>query len=342
MGQTRWKSLDTLKGLACIAVLLIHFNFDGDLGLSVKTFCRFGVPIFLMISGFFFLSNGVMDDAKVVRKIRHIFGILIGSGAFYFVFCIIENNLNRSNWDVKSYIIEEMSAGAIVKLIVTNDPFVYSHLWYLLALIYCYVFSLLLFANNKRLSWIVWLAPVLLVLYSCMQEFGQVLGLRSFIPLPGSDASICLFNLFIFRAFPLFLFGVLARKYQDKLARIPLSIPVAVCICIAGGFLAIWERSQFRESQFYLGTYIMVAAMFIMALKKPESESRILGYIGRELSLYVYILHIAVGKMVTIVAREIGVRDTLYYSYGRAFFTLIGTLLVSHIFVTIKKRVALK
>ena len=65
--KLRWNSLDCLKGIACIAVVLIHYNFPGDFGLAVKSFCRFAVPVFLIISGFFFLSDGKMDDAKTVK-----------------------------------------------------------------------------------------------------------------------------------------------------------------------------------------------------------------------------------------------------------------------------------
>ena len=49
-GKIRWNSIDCIKGLACIAIVLIHYNFPGDLGLAVKAFCRFGVPIFFITS----------------------------------------------------------------------------------------------------------------------------------------------------------------------------------------------------------------------------------------------------------------------------------------------------
>ena len=337
MNRIRWKSFDVLKGLCCIAVVLIHYNFSGDTGLYVKTFCRFAVPTFLIISGFFFLSDGKMDDGKVVGKIRHIAGLLFGSALFYAVFTLITYNINSSSWNWLSFLKERATAGSLVKLFVTNDPLVYSHLWYMLALIYCYIFALFLFNKNKSFSLMYVLAPILLVLYSCMQEFGAVLGLKTTLGIPESEKVLTIYNLFIFRALPFFLFGMIIKKHYRSIAKIPMNWFAAAVIFIAGGCLAIYERTLFRESQFYVGTYIMVFAMVVMAVRKPEKEIRFLGYIGRELSLYVYILHIAVGRATDILAREIGLRDTVFYTCGRAFLVLIFSLLAAQVVVSFKR-----
>ena len=128
--KKRWNSFDCLKGLACIAVVLIHFNFEGNFGIAVKTFCRFGVPVFLVTSGFFFLSNGKMDDGKVARKMRHILKLALAAGIFYAMFTITINSVTNGNWEMKRYASERLTADRITKFFVTNDPFVYSHLWF--------------------------------------------------------------------------------------------------------------------------------------------------------------------------------------------------------------------
>ncbi len=340
MNKIRWKSFDVLKGISCIAVVLIHYNFSGDLGLYVKTFCRFAVPTFLIISGFFFLSDGKMNDGKVVAKIRHIANLLFGSGVFYAVFTVFFMNVNTSDWNMINYLAEKATAGKIVKFFFTNDPLVYSHLWYMMAVIYCYIFAIMFFNKEKRIKLIYVFAPVLLVLYSCMQEFGAAIGIRSTIPIAQAEEVLSIYNMFIFRALPFFLFGMIIRKHYEKLARIPVNTVGAVIIFIAGGCLAIYERTLFRESQFYVGTYIMVFALVLIAVRKPESEIKILGYIGRELSLYVYIFHIAVGKTFDVVARELAFRDTSFYTWGRAACVLLLSLAVSQGVVLFKRRMA--
>ena len=172
-----------------------------------------------------------------------------------------------------------------------------------------------------------------------MQEFGAVLGIRTSVPLPGTEVDIYLFNLFLLRALPFFLFGIIIRRYQEKLARIPLNIPAGIVIICTGGFIAILERLAFREAQFYIGTYIMTVSMIILAIKKPEAEIKILGYIGRELSMYMYIFHIAIGKTIDILARETDLRGTPFYTWARAFIILFFSLLFSQCVVSVKKKI---
>ena len=328
MGK-RVKSFDCLKGLACIAVVFIHFNFEGDLGLAVKAFCRFGVPVFFCISGFFLLSDGTVNDGKIVDKIRHVFGIAVGAGIFYFAFTVLINSLQSSRWDMKKFAVSRLTADRITKFFITNDPFLYSHLWFLRGLIYCYAFVLLFFAKNRRLTWIKWMAPLLLIAYTCLQEFGGLLGIRRSVWIPGTENRVYFYNLFLFRALPAVLFGVLMNQYRDRIERLPVKKAVLAALAVLGGFLAVWERFAIGESQFFLGSYVTVAALFTLALKMPDWQPTGLGYMGRELSMYIYILHIAVGRVMDMAARILGVRETAGYLYGKPFMVLAASILLA-------------
>lgn len=335
--KIRWNSLDCIKGLACIAVVFIHFNFEGNFGIAVKSFCRFGVPVFFFTSGFFFLRNGEMRDENVANKIRHIFKITMGSGIFYLLFTVIINSIVSSNWSIKQYIAQRLLSEKIVKFFLTNDPFVYSHLWFLMGLIYCYLFALIFFEHGKRIGWTSWMAPLLLAAYSCLQEFGGVLSIQRSILIPGTESRVYLFNLFVFRALPFFLFGIVFSRHQEYIIAIPLTKRVAMLLWVCGGIVAIMERFTFGESQFFVGTYLMVAVMCITAIKYPQCNFRLLKHIGRDLSLYVYVLHIAIGKVVDISARAAGLNGSYLFAYGRAFCILCASLLVAEIIYISKK-----
>lgn len=336
--QQRWNSFDVLKGLACIAVVFIHFNFDGNLGLIVKACCRFGVPVFFITSGFFFLSNGQVDDTKVASKIRHIARLILFSGVFYAVFTVVFNSISSENWDIIAYTTQTVTATKLVKFFITNDPFVYSHLWFLMGLLYCYIFMLLLFSKNKRLSYLKLLAPCLLIIYTCLQEFGSVLGIQRSIAITGMESRIYLFNLFLFRALPFFFFGILLRQYSQKITKIPLNKIAAVIIIMLGATISVLERFFIGETQFFVGTYLMLVAFFVIAIKHPNLNIKWLRYIGCELSLYIYIFHIAIGRIVDLLAREIGFKDTVVYAYGRAPSILILSLILAQIIFCCKKQ----
>ena len=60
---------------------------------------------------------------------------------------------------------------------------------------------------------------------------------------------------------------------------------------------------MFGVAQFYLGSYLTVAAIFIWAIRNPEVGWSPIVFIGRHLSLLVYVLHIAVRDFLAILLR---------------------------------------
>lgn len=335
--KKRWDSFDAIKGIACIAIVLIHYNFPGDLGLSVKAFSRFGVPVFFIISGFFFMSDGKIDDTKTVRKLLHIFKLAVGSGLFYAVFTVVSYNIVDSAWTMRAFAVEKLTADRIVKFFLTNDPFAWPHLWFLLALLYCYLFALLFMRSEKSIVCMLFSIPVLVVLHNMLQEFGGCGVLKTSLKLIPTDNRLYLQSLFIFRALPFFLFGIFLRRNEERVKKIPFDkIALGVCF-VLGGCIAVVERYHFNEEQFYIGNYIMVLALCIYAIKKPEGHNKVLRYIGKELSLYVYILHIAVGKVVDIIAGRLSIAQLESFRYTRAFIIIFMSLVISCLIVTIKQ-----
>lgn len=162
MEKVRQNGFDWFKGCACIAVILIHYYFPNNIGIGIRTISRFAVPVFFMVSGYFMLSGEekVCDRARTIKKIKHIILILFTSAIFYFFFDIIRNLI--THWGGKSfyeYIRTTITGRAVLKFFITNDPFRYAHLWFLMALAYCYIFMLLFPCN---------LSPEISELLSCI------------------------------------------------------------------------------------------------------------------------------------------------------------------------------
>jgi len=332
----RQNGFDYIKGLSCIAVVLIHYNFPGNMGIAIKAFCRFAVPVFLCVSGYFFLRNGKMEDTVVIKKIRHIFSLLMMSGVFYYVFAWIWNTQMSKGWNRTQFIQEKLLASKIVKLFITNDPFVYSHLWFLLGLLYCYAFASLYFAGSKRIKTIYVLAPFLLVGYAFLQEFGGLLGISRSVAIPGTNDRIYLYNLFCFRALPFFMFGMIIKERQESISKITLTTACLWLVVVVGGILAIVERFMIGEAQFFVGSYVMVAAMFVWAIKSEMSERALLCFIGRELSLYIYIFHIAVGKSFDLFVSKMHLWGTPLVNYGKTPIVLVVTVLMAYLLYVAK------
>lgn len=314
-GVQRWNSFDTVKGIACIAVTLIHYNFASKftpeiVSTSVKAVCRIGVPIFFFISGYFLSPNGQYPEPKkTVKKIRHIIQVLFVSAVFYSIFDVFINIMRNDDWNRAEYVKSLFVPAKVIKLLITNDPFVYSHLWFMMALIFVYIFVLIIL--NEKTFKAVYIAPVLLTAYTLMQEFEI---LPASIPIIGTDGKLYIFNLFIFRALPFVMFGVIAKRNEERIAGCRLNAVSLICLIAIGAVMSVAEAQLFNVSQFYIGNYVMVFALVVICIKYPGLKIPFLYHIGKDLSMYIYILHIAVGKLYDLFAVQIfGVVPAVYY-----------------------------
>lgn len=340
--RERAHNFDKLKGISCIAVLFIHYNFPDLLGIGVKTICRFAVPVFFMVSGYFMLNaqGEVCERRKIVHKILHIARILLSAGIFYALFCILWNLGMNSEWKIGAYTAEVISKVKAVKFFVTNDPFVYSHLWFLLALIYIYICMLPF--GKKYPALLVNLFPLLLCGFLIVALWKNVLHIRTSVNV--FDGQIYLSSFFVFRAMPFFLAGMWIRRHKTWIQNLAIPKNNLWIIALFGTALSLLERNLFVESQFYLGTYLTAGAMFIWAVTCPEASGKddFLTYVGRELSTYVYILHIAVGKTFDLIAAKASMESADLFRYTRAFLVLGTTLLVAMLCSTAAKGMSRK
>lgn len=321
--RNRWASLDCLKGISCLAVVIIHYNLTGgnipvQVGQAMKSACRFAVPVFLCISGFFALEENGIDSVKCIHRINSTIKLLLTAVLFYAVFSCIWYPLMNADWTVSAFLKDTITGTKVVKLFLTHDPFVYSHLWYLLALISCYLLILL---YPKCTRAIYFLAPILLIAYSCMQEFKIVV---SSIQISDMTSRIYLYNSFLFRALPFFLFGMIFRKQLTNIQALPICKAALIFAAVLGCICAIFEFQFFGDCQFFIGSYITVFAMFVYALKYPNASQPVLHHIGKDLSAYIYLFHIAVGKMMDAIGKYGGFwgKDAWYVIRPFAIFII--------------------
>lgn len=320
-GVVRYRSIDFLKGIACIAVILIHIQFPGTVGFTVRQVCRFAVPFFFLVSGFFFLKTDKQLEATA-RKLRHAIFLFLGAMAFHLVICV----LGIGGGPLRSYIREFLQTPQLLNFFVSNPPYRWTHLWFLGALVYIYLFALIWFGNGKRLWSAAPIGAVLLVGTMAFQEFAEYLPFSPMIPVVG--VRFCV--LFVFRALPFFLLGVWIRTKEDAIRAIRLPTPWLVIIIISGAILAVIEAKLTVNSQFYIGNYLMVAGMFLWAIRNPVTGYRPINYIGENLSIYVYVIHIAVGKWINDIIRHAGIAScpsifwitpllVILFSFGLSF-----------------------
>lgn len=88
--RKRNEGLDALKFICAFLVICIHEPFPGIFGEYVTALSRIAVPIFFMISGYFY--SEIVKDGKCKKWIVKIFKLFVGASIFYFLFNNMFNN----------------------------------------------------------------------------------------------------------------------------------------------------------------------------------------------------------------------------------------------------------
>lgn len=125
------------------------------------------------------------------------------------------------------------------------------------------------------------------------------------------------------------MIGIWARKTEIVIRKNKLATWLYVLFAFVGGIASVVEYWLFGNSQFYLGNYLMVAAMFAWAICYPDYGWKPLVFVGRRLSLLVYVLHIAVWKYFTIFLRGKHIEQTVLMRWTMPVIVALLSILVS-------------
>lgn len=324
------ESFDFVKAFACIFIVLIHCRFPGYIGNIFRTIAKFGVPFFFMIAGYFFLygKEHYYDESKTKKKIIHIIKIIIVAELFYFLFTIFMIKVMNQVYDYK----EIFNIYNIAKLVIANSPLIYSHLWFLGALLYCYIFSWVM-KNHIRGVWKKSVICILMFCFTIMSEILPKIGIKVMV------SNIVVYNIFIFRALPFYLLGIWLRENDERLVELicKTNRKKIYSFIIIGFMISIVERVIFVESQFYVGTYIAIILIFLICMAYPQGYNTKIQYIGKELSMYVYIIHISIMEIFEINYPKEG--QNMLIGFIEPVIVIVLSLLCAQGICMLKKRI---
>ena len=272
----RQNNLDVLKCLCAFLVICIHIPYKGKFGEIVTPICRIAVPIFFMITGYFYTKT----SKKPLKQIKKIFSLVILANLLYFLFGVLTNNLpDISNTNV------------IAKLILFNETPFAGHLWYLGAILY--VLIIVYLADKIKIrKYLYFFIPILLIVDIIFGKYSILIFNKEF-------PYIYIRN-FLFVGLPYFLIGDLLYKNKDKLLNkfslknlIILIIVFTITTLLEKYFLISINMNATRDQ--YISTTFLSITVFLLALKAKNVDDKfIFAIIGRKYSLYIYIVHLMI------------------------------------------------
>ena len=320
---------DYLKGFACIAVVFLHFRLPGYAGLITGALSKFAVPVFFMISGYYALSK---NQYNPIRKIIHILKITILAECIIFIYELLKTFAQHQS--IKEYLLGCFGIEQIFQTIVFNKPLNYGYLWFLYALIYCYIaLWVLRKIGLDKTAPLSILAGGWYIAFVVLSEATVLIGKDYYYSLSifGQTINVAVFNIFIFRALPWFLIGRCFKINCDRLSVIKMPTFTLVLI---GSISEIFEYYSVGWLQFYIGTFVVSVSLFWAAMNGSMRVSpnragfKLMQHIGEKDSDFVYIAHMIIGSMLITMAKLLPFIDTnsSVFIFGKTFIVILISL----------------
>lgn len=314
-------------------IICIHVPFPGMIGTMMTPLSRIAVPLFFMITGYYYsFTKERKHEKKQLNKIIRLFA---GANLLYFVWDLLKAFLVGNS--VTTELNKMLSVKSLLKFILFSDSPFGEHLWYLGAILY--VLLIIMFFEKK------WSRENLYPVVPLLLLADLVFGKYSLLLFDRTVPYILVRN-FLCVGLPYFLIGdwIYTRNIKIKPDTAKLLIVVFICTTLAERFM-LEAFSVNAERDHYLSTTFLAVFVFLLAVQHEEKYTSngisLLCNIGAKLSTNIYILH----PIVITVTAKIVVYGSCYvsplgvwYSYMAPFVIFILTATASWMLIEITKK----
>ena len=309
-------SIDVLKCICALLVVLLHIPSEWTNYYMPLT--RIAVPCFFMISGYCIKGNDI--KGKITRSVSRLLWLILWSSALY-IFA--------------SFILKHFSIQLIIPsvkdlfnfLVFNENPWA-PHLWYLNA--YLYVLLIVVVIEKRGLWNIAYiLIPLLLIVDLAFGKYSLLLWNKEFDWLYVRN--------FLFVGLPYFLIGAFVRSKRNIFLNKHILMG-GVIIFSTTSFLERYLLTQIGTNavrEHYLSTTFLAVSVFLLALSIKIKKPNVLSNIGERDSLYIYIFHIVVASVLSIVV----MRCPSVIGYAYTYMAPMVVFIITIAFVMILKKI---
>lgn len=286
--KSRIKSFDTLKALSILAVVILHTTAaatpDEQWTQLLRLCCRFAVPCFFMISGYFFMASWERSDQQgrntlIIRYSTRLSLIFLFWSLFY---AICPPFAGRVSGDLWTIIVQHLGDFLRYPHTLFFSGYVY-HLWFLSSLLQALVFLwVCLRFNQLRLAIIV----------------GATLFGIALLGSAYSHTPLGFHTRFDLKSGP--FLSTLCASMGAWICRHKVSMSRSSAACLAASGLAVqfleagFLRHQYGiplgDHDFTCGSIAYAAGLMLLMLATPDADAFGLASLGRY-SLGIYAIH---------------------------------------------------
>lgn len=317
----RNERLNFYKGVACFGVVFIHATFPGVFGQLLVACARPAVALFFMIAGYYsYYESAENTVVKMRDRFKRNGKTALWAFAFYFVWGIVIRIAGKGLPGVKNWVLS-LDAQSWLALLILNRDIIVGHLWFLLALLYCYGIMMLI-AKKKCFNAAYAVGGIVLVLMIAVVEI---------MTFNGMSITISWYRNVWFYGMPVFLLGHLVHKKQDEINRV-ITERAADIIAIAGVVLSVAEWMFIGRVQIYFGSLLILLGVFLNSIRKPEiKKGKIIAEIGEKLSLDIYIYHWMVLDVYIKIEEILNLGNTSIFRWMLPLLVLVTSVIGSYV-----------
>ncbi len=310
-------TINSVKAIACIFVVLIHCCFPGALGEYTAALARFAVPFFVLVTGFYSYNSD--SGVCIVKAKMGLKKTSVLTAACLVISAILNSIAAKVGGGALDWLIPNLTLKNAAKLILFNRlSFVNWAIWYLLALTYVYlIYIFLLKWNLLRIAYK--LAPALLIFNIIIQEA---------LHLPWYVAGN-----FLFTVLPFFLIG---RWISEK--EVSPSRKLVYCVLIGSTGMVFLEQFMFGKSALYIGTIGASLSIFILArddVLSGRTWARYVGGCGENYSMPIYLCHCGIIQIFNALTEE---GYVVLSPYIAPLAIIVASIVLSTPYVLIRNR----
>ena len=316
--RKRLDGLDFLKFICCFMVICLHIPFTRAVSGIITPLSRIAVPIFFMITGYFYSATS--ETKKEKKQLLKIARIFFWANTLYLIYSCSVNLIKGES------VAKDFTLINFCKFIFLNESPFGGHLWYLGAILYVLI---IIYFFEKRYSRdkLYFLIPFLLL-------FDLVFGKYSLLFIRKEIPFIFVRN-FLFVGLPYFLIGDIIFKRRITIARKHLLI--LICIFASTTLIERYLLNTFNLNvtrDHYISTSFLAVFTFMLAChygNNPHSKIyKKCCSIGANLSLDIYIIHPIIISALAIIVQLIDSQtiNTLYV-HTAPFVVFVVSIVIS-------------
>ena len=308
----RNKLLDLIRLIAAFMVILIHAPLPGVAGQAVESVSRVAVPLFFMVSGYYAWGKSkeaLMNSAKKTAA------LLLWSTAVYFVWGALWSLYQGT---AVTYFTSILSVRTLVETVVFNNGSLLGHLWFLLALLYCYLLY----------TWFLHKVPLSAKMCISAVLYVGLFLVREVLKMNGAADPVYYLRNSLFVGIPFFLLGNVIHQQKEWVVR--YSTAFLVTLIGVGTLAAVAERFCIGCCDMYVGTGVAAVALFILSQKAELPTTNLFADIGAQYAGDIYIFHSLIIGVLNAVASLVGILQVSAFAWIRPVLVLVISIGVAY------------